>query len=400
MLPASALGDRFLFGWWWVPLIAVCAIGATPGTSAAQRGQNPKVTKEYRNLPLEGNLGDSLKSQLQDAKDIAALQDLVQKIRDDPDLIQKIRNNPEKYGNVEDLAKTLGVEGLDPGRLKRIAELVKKEAGKRGIQADQLGALERLTHKQKKRLEGGNVEERGDDVRAPQPEESKDDLKSKASQMVESTLDKATHGRMGEALSKLFFQMQSEGRASSGGAQWPSIDWLHLNPASPNFDSMFSNVGKIGGAPALSVAAGGGMALQIIAEAAVIALIGWALLRHFWTKHSVTVAAAALIAKKLGPWPVDPARISSREELIRAFEYLALSRLGEAARTAHHHAIAGLLGTSDDRARAAQALAALYESARYDPSPQDLFEAAWAAARRDLCLLSGQAAPALAGGAG
>jgi len=106
---------------------------------------------------------------------------------------------------------------------------------------------------------------------------------------------------------------------------------------------------------------------------------------------------------KLGPWPIHPTAVQTREELIRAFEYLSVLLLGPAARHWHHLAIAASLGRSSgatvsarrwgdgsaERRQAAQQLATLYERARYAPPAEPLPEAALATARRDLCLLAG-----------
>jgi hypothetical protein len=106
---------------------------------------------------------------------------------------------------------------------------------------------------------------------------------------------------------------------------------------------------------------------------------------------------------KLGPWPVQPAAIQTREELIRAFEYLSVLQLGPAARSWHHWAIASGLGRVSGKAvstthwgdgwerrrQAAEQLATLYERARYAPPAELLPEAALATARQDLCLLAG-----------
>jgi hypothetical protein len=92
--------------------------------------------------------------------------------------------------------------------------------------------------------------------------------------------------------------------------------------------------------------------------------------------------------RPLGPWPLDPARVASRNELIQAFEYLTLLRCGEPARTWHHHAIADCLaGTETERRAAADQLASLYEQARY--APASAREPDWATARGPLTLLAG-----------
>lgn len=93
---------------------------------------------------------------------------------------------------------------------------------------------------------------------------------------------------------------------------------------------------------------------------------------------------------KLGPWPVRPEAVKTREEVIRGFEYLSLLLLGREAQSWNHHAIAGQLGgTTEDRRQAAATLAAVYEKARYAPTEEPIDDTDLAAARRDLCLLAG-----------
>jgi len=95
---------------------------------------------------------------------------------------------------------------------------------------------------------------------------------------------------------------------------------------------------------------------------------------------------------QLGLWPVDPARVATRAELVQAFEYLALLRLGRDARAWNHRDIAAHLSGADAaRGRAADELAALYEQARYAPDDEPLAAADLGTARRNLCLLAGVA---------
>jgi hypothetical protein len=122
------------------------------------------------------------------------------------------------------------------------------------------------------------------------------------------------------------------------------------------------------------------IAIGIVAVAAV-----WKLLAD----RRAARTAAGLSGWRLGPWPVDPAQVTTREELIRAFEYLSLLRFGRAARSWNHRAIAGRWG--DQSAEAAQHLATLYEKARYAPPADPLPDDAVRDARRDLCLLAGVA---------
>jgi hypothetical protein len=139
--------------------------------------------------------------------------------------------------------------------------------------------------------------------------------------------------------------------------------------------------------------------LGMLAIFAGLALLLWKVLR----RGSAGGPDQRTSVWKLGPWPVDPAGVRTREELIRAFEYLSVLRLGPAARHWHHLAIAFGLGGSAShtaplsgwgdplaqRRQAAEELASLYEQARYAPPGDALSESALATARRNLCLLAG-----------
>jgi hypothetical protein len=156
-------------------------------------------------------------------------------------------------------------------------------------------------------------------------------------------------------------------------------------------------------------------ALAILGGFALVAL----LVRAVLARSSAALGAADGEGRTLGPWPVDPAAVGTREELVRAFEYLSLLSLGIAARTWNHRTIAKHLSwevrkrnnsespaslpsrghTSvlpsnlpDERRRAAFELAGLYEKARYAPPSDSLPDTALAAARRDLCFLAGVSA--------
>lgn len=118
-----------------------------------------------------------------------------------------------------------------------------------------------------------------------------------------------------------------------------------------------------------------------------LALLGW----MFYHKLGRGPAALAA-ARQRGPWPVDPALVTTRTQLIQAFDYLALLLLGDEARTWNHRAVARKLGAEATRSSAAHALAQLYELARYTPGDDVLTPDAQAAARRHLVHLAGRAA--------
>ncbi len=87
-----------------------------------------------------------------------------------------------------------------------------------------------------------------------------------------------------------------------------------------------------------------------------------------------------------GPWPFAPGSVSTREQVVRAFEHLALVLLGRGARTLSHREVAREIG----RAPAAE-LAAAYEKARYAPPADEMSDDEIARARKALCDLAGAA---------
>jgi hypothetical protein len=93
-------------------------------------------------------------------------------------------------------------------------------------------------------------------------------------------------------------------------------------------------------------------------------------------------------AIRLGPWPVDPRRVKTRQELIAAFEYLALLKCGADAVHWHHRDVASRLSGDAVSRSDAKTLADLYEQARYTPLMAQS-SANWESSRTPLCRLSG-----------
>jgi hypothetical protein len=109
-------------------------------------------------------------------------------------------------------------------------------------------------------------------------------------------------------------------------------------------------------------------------------LVGWRLLR--WGKRK---APADEARPDLGPWPVRPEAVATRADLVRAFDYLALWTLGLAVASWNHHAVVHRwCEKSPACAETAQALALLYEQARYTAGTKTLTDAEHALARRSL----------------
>jgi hypothetical protein len=90
--------------------------------------------------------------------------------------------------------------------------------------------------------------------------------------------------------------------------------------------------------------------------------------------------------------PLDPDRPLSRDDFLRAFEQLALAKLGPQVRSWNHIAASHDLETATGQADACRALARLYEQARYTPFENPLSEGE----RTEATRLLGQAAGAAA----
>jgi hypothetical protein len=178
---------------------------------------------------------------------------------------------------------------------------------------------------------------------------------------------------------------QWQERFADVGSRMPKFSWSK-GDAAPR--------GAAGRAPAGPVVpaetTGGGTEVVFLAlGAATAGLIAWGLLR----RRGLLGPDGAGVGWRLGPWPVRPEAVATRDELVRAFEYLALLRLGPAARSRNHRDIAAGLGAEDEARRpAAERLAGLYEQARYAPPDEALPDADLADARAALSLLAGVAA--------
>jgi hypothetical protein len=175
---------------------------------------------------------------------------------------------------------------------------------------------------------------------------------------------------------------------------WSWVRGIEL-PGAPNV--RLPSVNVAGGVPSMRVPnasvphASAGSVGKVLLWLVVLALLGvvlWKLLRA----RLAFLGGKSEEEWKLGPWPVRPQAMTTREDLVRAFEYLSLLLLGRQARVWNHIDIAGRLGGNEAvKQAAAMTLAGVYEKARYAPADEPLGADALAAARRDLCLLAGVA---------
>lgn len=121
----------------------------------------------------------------------------------------------------------------------------------------------------------------------------------------------------------------------------------------------------------------------------VAALVGgfflWRYLARRWVVPDNRIDPYAL-----GPWPVDPFHLASRQDVVVAFEHLSVLICGEVAKTWTHTTIAGALSElAMAEPQRAMLLARLYELARYTPADEPLTTAELAEARRIVCTLAG-----------
>jgi hypothetical protein len=175
----------------------------------------------------------------------------------------------------------------------------------------------------------------------------------------------------------------------------PKIDWDKLGGVKmPSHPDNWGPQAAPSAPSAPGFGGGGGplvYGLLIIFVVGALIFVAWKL--YGWWKEGIRFGAGG--GWRLGPWPVQPALVRTREELVRAFEYLSLLRLGKPARNWNHRHIADRLGEVKTlpagRVEAAERLAALYEHARYAPAADAMADQQMEAARRDLCFLAGVA---------
>ena len=168
----------------------------------------------------------------------------------------------------------------------------------------------------------------------------------------------------------------SGGSAPSSGSSW----WSRRN-------SSRSGTSSGGGFGSFGIPALEGSLLPVVILGAILlgALIVW---RFWYLKDDRSPEVFELGG--LGPWPVDPRRIATREDVVKAFDYLSVLICGASAKMWTHNTIAPALA---DLARThldtAMMLARLYELARYAPLDEPLTTAEIAEARRLVCRLAG-----------
>jgi hypothetical protein len=141
-----------------------------------------------------------------------------------------------------------------------------------------------------------------------------------------------------------------------------------------------------GGSGLGSFGFGGSWFPVVVLGVVVLGILLWVVLKNLRTP----APEVAYVAAGLGPWPVDPRRINTREDVVKAFEYLSVLLCGPAAKTWTHNTIADALADlASTHGETAVMLARLYELARYAPLDEPLTHEELMEARELVCGLAG-----------
>lgn len=169
---------------------------------------------------------------------------------------------------------------------------------------------------------------------------------------------------------------------------WDEVRSLFRNTPVPSLPSIGGSSASV---PASSATSGDSWAPALISLLMLSLLL--LLLAKRIARTKAQAGSGAGDAWRLGSWPVAPNAVATRQDVIRAFEYLALLRLGPTAATCHHRELAQRLAEQDNslvgRRQAADMLAGLYEQARYAPVDETLSPEELSDARHTLTLLAG-----------
>ncbi|HVS37064.1 MAG TPA: hypothetical protein VMS17_16000 [Gemmataceae bacterium] len=419
-------------------LAGVCCLAFASAAKAQVAGRIPVGTDagaHPSHLPLNIDAGDlegaeaQLARRLQHAQELQQLQDIVKPLLQDPQFEQMVHDQfkdlpPDEIAKLKETIRN-NPQLLDDPKLrealKEVNDLKNKSAIKdlpQKVQADMAQWAKDVLDKQKPPDSGSGdpmnsgstiampptamplTPPMGHDQPALPPPEPK--LGGWQRDLLHglSGLAKDVNGTPeGEAFRTEALRDLARLESNSSGPSGGLTDFLK-GVLSPNQASWLSQRWKsspdvglsgwnTGGAASTWPSAGGSVdgpmdGILWIAALALLIAAGW-----------TAVAAARRRAGRkgarpwsAGPWPVRPSQVSTRGDLIRAFEHLAYLLLGPSARSLNHLDVAARLS----RSGAADRLAHLYEQARYAPPDEALPDQELTAARGDLAALAGAAA--------
>jgi hypothetical protein len=381
--------------WLLASLATLGFVGSTP----AQPEPN---ARKYVEFPIDPNFEKGLRERLVMEKDRAHWEELIKKIVADPSKLPVTKDDLKKLklDDPDNQKKFKDWVASDPALKKAIQDLVKQKQG--DLQPPEVKKLQDDFKKILEDVKKGKVEPPdfnkgiGPGFKPPEPPRPKEDGFVRTTEKV---MKQAENSRLGDWLRdspawKRAFKDLKTSINSEDMSQWKVGEWqkkLHLpegkigelgegalerirNLPRPHFEGVRPNLPAIGNlgvpkigapqvpdfsTPTLPTISSGFLWLLLIA---LFLLAAWMLLR--WSRRAARARAGA--GAQLGPWPVRPEAVSTRGELVVAFDYLALLTLGFGVQSWNHHAITrSWAEKAPDCAATARRLALLYELARY-----------------------------------
>ena len=382
------------------------AIAAAPLLAQSER--------EYVRFRIDKNVEALVKQRLQTEKDLGPLKDLVRQIMADP---KKFHLDPKQFKDLklEDQKVKQAFEHLlknDPELQKSLRKWVQQNQSDQ--QPDKVRkSLKELDQILKQKGLADNQPKTPEGRTPPSAVKSQDSAKPKIAaspNTVEQMMKKVQNSNLGHWLqdspawkqafkdlrSSLDKPTTSPWKLGDLPSQWlapdskawklgeETLDRLKNMPR-PDLERWNMNLSVPGlgniptpnlGPPALPPFTGPTLpSMSTAATWLVFALLcvfaGLQIMR--WSRRAPASVDARAV---LGPWPVAPERVTTRAELVQAFDYLALLTLGLQVRSWNHQAIArGWCQAFPSYTPSAQLLARLYEQARYTDGVETLSEA-------------------------
>ncbi len=176
------------------------------------------------------------------------------------------------------------------------------------------------------------------------------------------------------------------------GWRWGGIDWTLGSSRSRDHTVDLGS----GSSPSLTGSGWDGLGtlhigtlkIPVLLLLIILAIVAAILVWRKW--DTLIMQRPATRATTESDWPIDPRTINSREDVVRAFEYLSVLLCGQEAKTWTHSTIAEALVTlAQTHVEPALKLARLYELARYAPLDEPLSRVELLEARRLVCELAG-----------
>ncbi len=426
----------------WLPGLMLVAALAIPSLNAFAQGPSHRLLRKADDTADTAPTEEAMAQRLQQLR----LQDLARHMLRDPALLKKLQEEfpPDKLEKLRQEVNRGNGLGSDPKLRDQLLDQLKKS----GARKEDIDELKRLSEGQQQRPQGDETQPSQD--QPPNPNDGSDGpprsqptqqpglqstpprdstsppqpppwwkrLRDKTDELtggrtsqlpdrMANLLDKLGDGTAGDALRE---GMRNFGRSSDTALPWHLEDRagellaklselgvpVSGNSGShwPDWQSMLS--GLRNNLHELDTSSGGAAGPSNF-DLQILPLLGWlgaaGLVGYFLWRLSNRGQSKSGPRWQPGPWPIAPGAVSTRGDLVRAFEYLALLCVGPAALTCNHRELAQRLASdaNGEHRRAADELADLYERARYTPDNESLVAEDLAAARHDLCLLAGVA---------